>query len=274
MRKFILHLVSDSTGETVSLLARACLVQFDDIEVEEKIWPMVRNVNRAQVVLEAVEKQGGFVLYTLVDNVVTQHLENGCQRLQIPCIPVLEPIVAAFAKYLGAEMHARPGQQHVMDAEYFSRIDAMQFALAHDDGQSTWDLNEADVILLGVSRTSKTPTCIYLANRGIKAANVPIVPGCPIPEQLFKVDKPLIVGLNKDPKRLVEIRRQRLKLLDRDENTDYVNLDAVSREINEARRLYAKHNWPTINVSRKSIEETAAQILHLYQRRAESHDGS
>jgi len=123
------------------------------------------------------------------------------------------------------------------------------------------------VILLGVSRTSKTPTCIYLANRGIKAANVPIVPGCPIPEQLFHVERPLIVGLNKDPKRLVEIRRQRLKLLDQDENTDYVDLEAVSKEISEARRLYTKHNWPVINVSRKSIEETAAQIIQLYQRR-------
>ena len=159
-----------------------------------------------------------------------------------------------------------------MDAEYFNRIEAMQFALSHDDGQSTWDLNEADVILLGVSRTSKTPTCIYLANRGIKAANVPIVPGCPIPKQIFEVDQPLIVGLNKDPKRLVEIRRQRLRLLDQDENSDYVDLDAVSREINEARRLYLKHNWPTINVSRKSIEETAAQIIQLHQRRSEQQD--
>jgi len=270
MRNFKLHLVSDSTGETVSLLARACLVQFDDIDPEEKIWPMVRNVNRVEDVLKAVEEQGGFVVYTLVDGEVARRLEEGCARLNVPCIAVLDPIVAAFSKYLGAEVNARPGHQHVMDAEYFSRIDAMQFALSHDDGQSTWDLNEADVILLGVSRTSKTPTCIYLANRGIKAANVPIVPGCPIPEQIFEVKKPLIVGLNKDPKRLVEIRRQRLKLLDQDENTDYVNLEAVSKEINEARRLYNKHNWPTINVSRKSIEETAAQILHLYQRRAEA----
>jgi regulator of PEP synthase PpsR (kinase-PPPase family) len=272
MRSFVLHLVSDSTGETVSLIGRACLVQFDDIEVDEKIWPMVRNANKVNEVLAAVEKEGGFVLYTLVDREITRQLEDGCARLQIPCIPVLEPIVAAFAKYLGSEMHARPGQQHVMDAEYFARIEAMQFALAHDDGQSTWDLEDADVILLGVSRTSKTPTCIYLANRGIKAANVPIVPGCPIPEQIFQVTKPLIVGLNKDPKRLVEIRRQRLKLLDQDEDTDYVNLEAVSQEINEARRLYAKNGWPTINVSRKSIEETAAQIISLYQRRAEDRD--
>ncbi|MEK9753847.1 MAG: pyruvate, water dikinase regulatory protein [Rhodospirillaceae bacterium] len=272
MRNFMLHLVSDSTGETVGLLARACLVQFDDIEPDEKIWPMVRGANKVNEVLAAVEQEGGFVLYTLVDRESARLLEEGCARLQVPCIPVLEPIVAAFAKYLGAEMHARPGQQHVMDAEYFARIEAMQYALAHDDGQSTWDLEDADVILLGVSRTSKTPTCIYLANRGIKAANVPIVPGCPIPEQVFKVTKPLIVGLNKDPKRLVEIRRQRLKLLDQDENTDYVDFEAVSREINEAKRLYAKLGWPTINVSRRSIEETAAQILSMYQRRTEGRE--
>ena len=267
MKSFILHLISDSTGETVTHVARACLVQFDDIEVEERVWPMVRNTGRVDEVLDAIEKQGGFVLYTLVDREIVKQLEDGCALAQIPCIPVLDPVVAAFGKFLNAEVHARPGGQHVMDAEYFSRIEAMQFVLSHDDGQSTWDLNEADVILLGVSRTSKTPTCIYLANRGIKAANVPIVPGCPIPEKIFEVDQPLIIGLNKDPKRLVEIRRQRLRLFDQDENTDYVNLDAVSREINEARRLFNKHNWPTINVSRKSIEETAAQILQLYQNR-------
>ena len=267
MKSFILHLISDSTGETVTHVARACLVQFDDIEVEERVWPMVRNTGRVDEVLDAIEKQGGFVLYTLVDREIVKQLEDGCARAQIPCIPVLDSVVAAFGKFLNAEVHARPGGQHVMDAEYFNRIEAMQFVLSHDDGQSTWDLNEADVILLGVSRTSKTPTCIYLANRGIKAANVPIVPGCPIPEKIFEVDQPLIIGLNKDPKRLVEIRRQRLRLFDQDENTDYVNLDAVSRELNEARRLFNKHNWPTINVSRKSIEETAAQILQFYQNR-------
>ncbi len=272
MRDLKLHLISDSTGETLIHMGRACIAQFDDVNMEEKLWPMVRNADRLREVLDVIEIQGGFVLYTLVDPDMCRQLETGCARLQVPCIPVLDPVIAALGKFLGAEVRARPGHQHIMDAEYFSRIEAMQFALSHDDGQSTWDLNEADVILLGVSRTSKTPTCIYLANRGIKAANVPIVPGCPIPEQIFEVDQPLIIGLNKDPKRLVEIRRQRLRLLDQDENTDYVNLEAVSREINDARRLYAKNNWPTINVSRKSIEETAAQILHLYQRREEFKD--
>jgi regulator of PEP synthase PpsR (kinase-PPPase family) len=267
MRDLKLHLISDSTGETLLHVGRACIAQFDDVHMEEVFWSMVRNSDRLREVIDVIEIQGGFVLYTLVEPEMCRQLEEACARFQVPCIPVLDPVIAALGKYLGAEVRARPGHQHVMDAEYFSRIEALQFALSHDDGQSTWDLDEADVILLGVSRTSKTPTCIYLANRGIKAANVPIVPGCPIPEQLFHVERPLVVGLNKDPKRLVEIRRQRLKLLDQDENTDYVDLEAVSKEISEARRLYTKHNWPVINVSRKSIEETAAQIIQLYQRR-------
>ena len=267
MTQFHLHLVSDSTGETVNLVGRACLVHFEGIEPEEHIWSLVRTEDRVEEILTTLEEKGGFVIYTLVDEKIRRRLEDGCAHLQIPCIPVLDPVIAALGSFLGAEGHARPGGQHVMDAEYFSRIEAMQYALAHDDGQSTWDLNDADVVLLGVSRTSKTPTCIYLANRGIKTANVPIVPGCPIPKEVFEIDKPLVVGLTKDPKRLVEIRRQRLRLLDRDENTDYVNLEMVSQEINEARRLFTKHDWPIINVSRKSIEETAATVLQLYQER-------
>ena len=267
MKSVHVHLVSDSTGETVNLVGRACLVQFDHIEAEEHIWSLVRTENKVEEILTTLEEQGGFVIYTLVDSKIRRLLEDGCAALQIPCIAVLDPIVAALANFLGVEGHAKPGSQHVMDAEYFNRIEAMQYALSHDDGQSTWDLNEADVVLLGVSRTSKTPTGIYLANRGIKAANVPIVPGCPIPKEVFELNKPLVVGLTKDPKRLVEIRRQRLRLLDQDENTDYVNFEMVSKEINEARRLFAQHDWPVINVSRKSIEETAATILQLYHER-------
>ncbi|MEK9725246.1 MAG: pyruvate, water dikinase regulatory protein [Rhodospirillaceae bacterium] len=271
MKTIPIHLVSDSTGETVNLVGRACLAQFDHIEPEERLWSLVRNEDKVKEIMASLEEEGGVVIYTLVDRKIRRLLEEGCAALQIPCIPVLDPIVAALGQYLGTEGNARPGSQHVMDAEYFTRIEAMQFALGHDDGQSTWDLNDADVVLLGVSRTSKTPTCIYLANRGIKAANVPIVPGCPIPKEVFEIDKPLVVGLTKDPKRLVEIRRQRLRLLDQDENTDYVNLEMVSQEINEARRLYSKHGWPVINVSRKSIEETAATIYQLYQDRLDDH---
>lgn len=270
MQKLHLHLVSDATGETVGHVARACLVQFDDVETEEHLWTMVRSEQHVHDLLRTVESIGGFVIYTLVNKQICKALEEGCAKLNVACISVLDPITAALGAVLGTGHRAQPGRQHVMDAEYFSRIEAMQFALGHDDGQSTWDLDEADIILLGVSRTSKTPTSIYLANRGLKTANIPIVPGCPIPAELFEVERPLVIGLTKDPKRLVEIRRQRLKLLDQDENTDYVNLEMVSREINEARRLYSKHDWPVINVSRKSIEETAAMIIQLHTRRAET----
>ena len=269
MKKFHLHLVSDSTGETVSMVARACLVQFEGVEVIEHMWPMVRSVDRVNEILQGVRDHPGFVLYTLVNDITQAALEDGCRHLQVPCIAVLDPVIAAMGAHLEAKVGARPGSQHVMDADYFDRIEAMHFALAHDDGQSTWDLDGADIVVLGVSRTSKTPTCMYLANRGLKAANIPIVPGCPVPEELFQVKSPLIVGLTKDPKRLVEIRQQRLKMLDQDENSDYVDLEFVSQEINEARRLYSKHGWLVINVSRKSIEETAATIMQHYTRRQE-----
>ena len=260
-----IHLVSDSTGETVTLVARACLAQFDHVILEEHLWSLVRSAEKVQEIIAAVEEQGGIIIYTLVDQNIRLLLEAGCAPVQIPCIPVLDPIISTLGQILGTESHARPGSQHVMNAEYFSRIKAMEFALSHDDGQLSQDLNDADIVLLGVSRTSKTPTCIYLANRGLKTANIPIVPGCPIPKEVFSIDKPLIVGLTKDPRRLVEIRRQRLRLLAQDENTDYVDIEMVSQEINEARRLFLKHQWPVINVSRKSIEETAATIVQLYQ---------
>ena len=264
MSSFHVHLVSDSTGETVILVARASLVQFEDIEPIEHHWTMIRSPHQVTEVIKGISENPGFVIFTLVNIENRKILEEGCRRLQLPCVPVLDPVVAGLGTYLGAETHARPGGQHVLDDEYFNRIEAMQFSLAHDDGQSTWDINDADVVLMGVSRTSKTPTSIYLANRGIKTANIPLVPGCPIPEEIFSAKNPLIIGLTKDPKRLVEIRQQRLRMIDQDENTDYVDLEMVSKEINDARRLFAKHEWQVINVSRKSIEETAATVIKLY----------
>ncbi|MBC8338661.1 MAG: kinase/pyrophosphorylase [Alphaproteobacteria bacterium] len=269
VKSFHLHLVSDSTGETVGMVARACLVQFETIQTTEHLWAMVRSKDQVEDLLTGVGENPGFVIYTIVNEEIRNLLEEGCRKLQVPCISVLEPIIAKLGMHLDVEVHAMPGRQHVMDAEYFSRIEAMQFVLSHDDGQSAHNLDKADIVLLGVSRTSKTPTCIYLANRGIKAANIPIVPGCPLPDELFSITHPMIVGLTKDPKRLVEIRRQRLRLLDQDEGTDYVDLEKVSTEINDARRLYTKHDWPVINVSRKSIEETAATIIQMYTKRRE-----
>ena len=269
MKTLHLHLVSDSTGETVSLVGRASLVQFDDIEATEHVWRMIRNKTQVKEVLTGIEKNPGFVLYTVVDDDLRQILEKGCRRLRVPCIPILDPVVGAIGAHLGVEVHPQAGRQHVMDAEYFSRIEALNFVLSHDDGQSAWDLNQADVVLLGVSRTSKTPTCIYLANRGIKAATVPIVPGCPVPGEVMYTSTPPVFGLTKDPRPLVQISPNRQPLLQRAKDAAYVRPHTVPEFVPATAPPVQKHNWPVIDVTRRSIEETAATILQLYNRRKE-----
>ncbi|HVJ53642.1 MAG TPA: pyruvate, water dikinase regulatory protein [Aliidongia sp.] len=267
--RFHLHLVSDATGETVHSLARACLAQFEGAEAIEHIWSMVRTRTQIERVIAGVDANPGVVLYTLVNEVLRQPLQECCRRLNVPAIPVLDPAIGALGAYLGRSARNLPGQQHTLNHEYFQRIDAMTFAMTHDDGQAPWGLNEADVILAGVSRTSKTPTCIYLANRGLKAANVPLVPGVPVPPELFQATKPLIVGLTNDPERLIAIRRNRMNTIQAGPPTatDYVDLEAVKAELTAARRLYHEHKWPVIDVTRRSIEETAAAILKLLAKR-------
>jgi regulator of PEP synthase PpsR (kinase-PPPase family) len=265
------HLISDSTGETVHSLAKACLVQFEDTDVVEHSWPLIRTAAQVDKILLAVSQNPGIVLYTLVNKDVRERIDTGCRQLAVPAISVLDPIIAAFSKYLGEESRDMPGRQHLLDDEYFERIEAMQFALNHDDGQGLWNLAASDVILTGVSRTSKSPTCLYLANRGIKAANVPIVPGVPLPAELLtftnKPNEPLVVGLTKDPARLVQVRRNRLRMISEDRETDYVDLETVRAEVNAARRTFVEQGWPIIDVSRRSIEETAASIMqHLETR--------
>lgn len=270
--KFHLHLVSDSTGDTVHSVARACLVQFEDVEAIEHIWSMVRTDAQMERVVSNIEAHPGVVLFTLVDEHLRVILRDGCRRIQVPAIPVLDPVIAAFGAQFGRQSRGLPGQQHLLDSDYFDRIDAMTFALAHDDGQSVWGLEDADVVLIGVSRTSKTPTCIYLANRGIKAGNIPIVPGVDLPEELFHLTHPLVIGLTNDPERLIQIRRNRLTSLHQnpDDGTDYTDLEAVRTEVQVARRLFVKQGWPVIDVTRRSIEETSAAILKLIaQRRGE-----
>ena len=267
MTKFHLHLVSDATGDTVHSVARACLVQFEGAEAIEHIWSMVRTKSQVDRIVSAIATNRGVVLYTLVNETLRQPLIEGCRRLQVPAIPVLDPVIGALASYLGRQSRGLPGQQHLLDSEYFQRIDAMTFALNHDDGQSAFGLDSADVVLVGVSRTSKTPTCIYLANRGIKAANVPVVPGMSLPPELLAAQRPLIVGLTNDPERLIQVRRNRLSMLHQDERTDYTDIEAVREEVASARRLFAEHHWPVIDVTRRSIEETAAAILKLLARR-------
>ena len=270
MKRFHLHLVSDATGETINSVARAAVSQFEDIEVVEHFWSLVRGKRQIENVLAAIEANPGVVVFTLVNPALRESLENGCRRLNVPAVPVLEPVIAALSNYLGIESHGEPGRQHALDGEYFDRIDAMHFVLTHDDGQSLHNLENADVVLLGVSRTSKTPTCFYLANRGVKAANVPLVPGSPVAPEIEALNNPVVIGLTTTPERLIEVRRNRLRSMNHDQETDYVDLAMVREEVIAARRLFAKHNWPIIEVTRRSIEEIAAEIL---QHMAHRHGG-
>lgn len=263
-----LYLISDATGETVRSIARACAVQFEEIEVVEHLWPMVRSRRALETALEDLEQEPGIVFYSLLSHDIAAYLEQFCRSRNIPCISVMEPFINLMARYFGRVPKALPGKQHALDAEYFHRIEAMNFVMAHDDGQKINSLAEAEVILVGVSRTSKTPTCIYLANRGIKAANVPMIPGIPLPESLFQAKQALIVGLTEDPVRLVEIRKNRMRLQnDAQARSDYTDVEKVREEVAEARRLFARHGWPVIDVTRRSIEETAAAVLQLLSQR-------
>ena len=266
-RIFHLHLVSDATGETLNAVARAACAQYEDARAVEHVYALVRGPKQLERVLGEIETAPGIVMFTMVNDELRKRLESRCREMQVPCISVLDPAMQALGSYLGKEISHKPGSQHAMDAEYFGRIDALNYTMSHDDGQSAGDLDEADIILLGVSRTSKTPTCIYLANRGIKAANIPIVPGAPLPPDLETAIRPLIVGLTTSPDRLVQIRKNRLLSLHEKTDTAYVSPEAVSEEVAYARRLYARNGWPVIDVTRRSIEETAAAVLNLYSDR-------
>ena len=263
-----LYLISDATGETVRSIARACAVQFEEIEMVEHLWPMVRSRRALETALEDLEQEPGIVFYSLLNHDLAAHIEEFCRSRSIPCISVMEPFITLMARYFGQVPKGLPGKQHVLDAEYFHRIEAMNFVMAHDDGQKANSLAEAEVILVGVSRTSKTPTCIYLANRGVKAANVPMVPGIALPEMLFSSKRALIVGLTEDPARLVEIRKNRMRLQNGAQTqSDYTDLEKVREEVADARRLFARNGWPVIDVTRRSIEETAAAVLQLLSQR-------
>jgi regulator of PEP synthase PpsR (kinase-PPPase family) len=265
-----LHLVSDATGETINSVARACLVQFLGVNPVEHVWSLIRTEGQMSKVLRGIEVDPGPVLFTIVNSDLRNDLVDGCRSIGVPCIPVLDPIMHSLANYFGVEISGQPGLQHVLDNEYFNRMEAMHFALAHDDGQLPAELSKADIIIIGVSRTSKTPTCIYLANRGMKAANVPLVPGCPVPRELLDVTAPLVVGLTKDPDSLVQVRKNRLRMIsEREDETDYVDIDAVREEVSTARRLCVQQGWPVIDVTRRSIEETAATILAHYARHSQ-----
>lgn len=260
---FHIHLVSDSTGETLNAMARAVCARFTDILPIEHIYALVRSTRQLDRALEEIGGAPGVVMHTIVDPGLRAALEEGCRKLEMPCIAALDPVISAMSRYLGARISTRVGAQHALTNDYFDRIEALDYAIAHDDGQGGQDLTQADVILVGVSRTSKTPTCIYLAHRGVRAANVPLVPGRPPPPELFELKNTLIVGLITSPDRLIQIRRNRLLSLKENRESDYVDSDAVRQEIIAARRLFERMNWPVIDITRRSVEETAAAIVNL-----------
>ncbi|SEQ54445.1 hypothetical protein SAMN05216548_105172 [Faunimonas pinastri] len=263
-RYFHLHLISDSTGETLINVGRAAAVQYKQTHAIEHIHSLLRTPAQVDRCLRDVEQAPGIVLYTIVDAELARKLQAGCEELGIPCVSVLDPVLNAFQSYLGTRSSGRVGAQHVLDADYFRRIDALNFTLAHDDGQLPDDVEDAEVILVGVSRTSKTPTSIYLANRGVRTANVPLIPATPLSEALLKAKKPLVVGLIASPDRIVQIRQHRLMMLSTDETMEsYVDRATVTEEIAWSRKLCARQGWPLIDVSRRSIEETAAAVVAL-----------
>ena len=269
MTEFHLHLLSDSTGETLETIATACLAQFEGVEVKRHLWPMVRSEGHLKRVLDDVERRPGLVLYTLVNSVIRRELEQQSRRRGIHAVAALEPVVDALSALLGREAAGRPGRQHALDAAYFARVDAIHFTIAHDDGVGWDNWEEADIVLAGVSRTSKTPTAIYLANRGFKVANIPLVPESPPPAALFSLQHPLVVGLTTNADRLIQIRRNRLLSLNQAPETDYVDREAVDAELAFARRICADNGWPVIDVTRRSIEETALAIVKLCTERYE-----
>lgn len=267
-RYFHLHLVSDATGETLIAVGRAAAAQYKQTHSIEHIHSLLRTQAHVERALREIEQAPGIVLYTLVDDGLAGLLEAGCRNLGVPYVSVLQPVLAAFQAYLGTRSAGRMGAQHVLDAEYFRRIEALNFTLAHDDGQHAEEIDDSDVVLVGVSRTSKTPTSIYLANRGIKTANLPLVPEAPVPSSLLRAKRPLIVGLVASPDRIVQVRQHRVLSMKSDEITDsYVDRGKVTEELTWSRKLCARQGWPLIDVTRRSIEETAAAVLALHAAR-------
>ena len=263
-----LHLVSDSTGETLEMIAKAALAQFDDPGVNRHFWPMVRSLQHLDRIAPDLAQNPGLVLYTLVNPETRARLEEHCRHLGLPALPVLDQVTAALESHLGQEQLHKPGRQHAMGEEYFRRVEAIQYTIAHDDGLAHEEWEQADIVLAGVSRSSKTPTAIYLANRGYKVANIPLVMESPPPRELFGLRHPLVVGLTTAPERLIQIRRNRLLTLNETGETAYVNTDRVKEELQFARRMFADNGWPVIDVTRRSIEESAAAIIRLVQERS------
>jgi hypothetical protein len=261
---FHLHLISDATGETLLAAGRAASAQYKDARAIEHIYPLVRTEKQLQKVFDEIDSEPGIILYTIVDQNLARLIDERAATMGLPCVSVLEPVLSVFQSYLGTPAGRRVGAQHVLDADYFRRIDALNFTMEHDDGQLPADIDDADIVIIGISRTSKTPTSIYLANRGIKTANIPIVLGVPMPDELIRAKRPLIVGLIATVERISHVRQNRLLgAAGAYSSADYVDRATIAEELAYARQICTRHNWPLIDVTRRSIEETAAAIVAL-----------
>ena len=267
-KKININLISHASGELVEMLARNAVTQLEGVEVKRRLWKMVRRLDQVPQILTELETSPGFVIHSISHDDVREALEEGCRQLHIPFQFALEPLIGRLAKFSDAPVKYYTSSGDAFDEDYYRRIEAMKYTLAHDDGIGGNDLETADVVVVGVSRSTKTPTCMYLASRGVKAANVPLVPGAPPPASLLRLKGPLVVGLTINPARLALIRTARLKSLNDEENTTYADQDLLRKEIIEAKRLFIRCGWPIIDVSNRSVEQTAAMIIDLLRKSA------
>jgi len=258
------HLVSDSTGETVHQVARACMAQFADVKAVEHVWTLVRTKAHLQPLYSGLDRFPGILLMSIIDQELRNEIEQYCHTKGIPVVSILDPVVNLLTTVLGIEMVNLPGGQRRLNTAYFNRMEAVDFAVSHDDGMNMNNLKKADILIIGVSRTSKTPTSMYLAHRGYKVANYALVPNVPFPMHYLDDVNILIVGLTNDPKRLSLVRRTRQSSMKDDKNQNYIDIGQITNEVREARRLFMVNNWPVIDVTRRSVEETAAAIIQLH----------
>ena len=265
-RQIHVHLVSDATGETTHQLARAALAQFKNVETTEHVWTLVRTEDHLHVIEESIKKNRGVVLFSLPDRELRSKLEQICERYSVPSVAVLDHVVHTLSKLLGPPSEGITAGQYRMDEAYFDRMEALEFTIRHDDGQGLNTVSGADILIVGISRSSKTPTSIYLAHRGYKVGNYPLVPGVPMPLDQIDHENMCVVGLIRDARSLAQIRRNRLVSMNENEGSDYADQETITQELKEARQLFNAHKWPVIDVSRRSVEETAAAIINLHTR--------
>ena len=266
-----IYLVSDSTGETLDRIFLALKAQFNKIKYRVHQFSFTRTKNQILKIIDICKKKNSIILYTIVDVKLARFLTSICEKEKIPCFSVLGDLVLSFSKLLKQKASHVQSGQHVLNEEYYRRIEAIQFTMNHDDGNSIEDIKKSDIILLGVSRTSKTPTSIYLANRGYKTSNIPLVNQHSLPNVLKENPKlKCVIGLTTEPERLVDIRRNRMNFLKEKETTTYTSLEKISREVKEAKKIFKKYNWPTVDVTRKSVEETAASVIKIYEIKKEN----